>query len=183
MISKVHMTLLTRNLSLKQTDRFVSQSSLACLTGLNNFATFKFFCVPLRKHVTYNKGFNRNIPHAKPSSSVIEYWWSECKIRNCKYHLKFNHDIYFGATWLTIDLLKVLSNRFSTFSVIFPIYCLLSCALDFITRRFPHEGQLVSSVMIFICAFFLRLKSTFLDAISMMNCCLHPLLMRSLRGF
>lgn len=63
------MTLLTRNLSLKQTDRFVSQSSLACLTGLNSFATFKFFCVPLRKHVTYNKGFNRNIPHAKPSSS------------------------------------------------------------------------------------------------------------------
>lgn len=66
------MTLLTRNLSLKQTDRFVSQSSLACLTGLNSFATFKFLCVPLRKHVTYNKGFNRNIPHAKPFSGVID---------------------------------------------------------------------------------------------------------------
>lgn len=66
------MTLLTRNLSLKQTDRFVSQSSLACLTGLISLPLLSFSSVPLRKHVTYNKGFNRNIPHAKPSSSVID---------------------------------------------------------------------------------------------------------------
>ena len=59
--------------SFTQTDRQVCQSIQPSLFNWpNNFATFKFFCVPLRKHVTYNKGFNRNIPHAKPSSSVID---------------------------------------------------------------------------------------------------------------